>query len=523
MLQSQNNHRELIKREYVLTHFKIVTGIIGVSLCTLGISVLYNEDHLTHKLINAGGLFGSIICASYSLWEVNKLKSTTGKLKMYNALADERLRFEAVTEQENYLKALQPKTDGQTIEKLKLFAQHQDERISSLQSNLLALTKELESIRENSSPQLYTSTPESSVLPSLPVPTEIIQETSNLGQRIDPSSETTTTAIAFSRERKEGTGFDWSLLADNQKYPHVAIEGPSRQGKSVLAEYIISLVGSAITIVATPDYQHGVFPNADVIVGICGNCGGDIKEEPHIPFADIVEGKTEVSCSGLIKSLYHEWQERLHSQEFLEGKELPKICVVLDEYNRYAARTKCGSLLGDLLCGAAKTNIQVFLIVHVTQMKDMGMEGRSSLMHNLVRIRFADIALDTLIKPMLNKTKSNPELNEHWQKAYEVITLATEKKIRACMVRHEIGYIPNLTEFIKEQKPGQKIPGLPSHKSSQAHHITSQNKESVTSVTHPSQPLAHMDCDELSQESQRQQRSPFLEKGKKVLALTGVY
>lgn len=177
--------------------------------------------------------------------------------------------------------------------------------------------------------------------------------------------------------------FNWDTLRNvsTSKVPHLMIEAGTGGGKTVLTEWILSMLGGA-SFVLTPKMTPNQWKGLSVV---------------GVPFqfdeiADCVE------------NLYFEMKDRYDAINRGFGDDFPLINVVLEEWPTVASST--GEMTSDymskLVRVARESKIRLIIITQGSEVKTLGMEGEGSLRDSFRRIRLGDMALD-YAKSLKNK------------------------------------------------------------------------------------------------------------------------
>jgi hypothetical protein len=244
--------------------------------------------------------------------------------------------------------------------------------------------------------------------------------------------------------------FDWENFKNKDEFPNIAVIGKPGSGKSTLGQWLGAMFGG-LTVAIAPHYQSGDFPTADLICGKGRNYGTEIEKEPLILFDELLTGKHNLSCLGVIKSVHNEMTRRYQSPDYSNCE---AITLILDEYNSYACKKGLSDYIGELLREARKVNIRLIFLCHQTNVKSWGIEGNGDIRKSINQVNLVSHALD-LAKTSLNNCKINSNNYYYW---LEVIEILKGNK-RACLVDDYLAEIPDLTNWLATPKPNQLVLG----------------------------------------------------------------
>lgn len=256
--------------------------------------------------------------------------------------------------------------------------------------------------------------------------------------------------------------FDWNEIVNQpDDFPHLAFVAKTGGGKSTIAEWMAGKLGG-IVLAAAPHYKPGDFQTADIIVCQGRNYGTDAREyritedkrgneviegEYPVSFQEILTG-AEPTYAQLMQSLIQEMTYRyrlrqngeLSIGDNIEQGELPRINVILDEYNAVARIKGFKECLAPLLREARKVGIRLFLLIQSDQVKSLGIEGEGDIRLNLSYVRMANSAKNYLRGKVLGMRQNHPDLNE-WNELFSELSQSK----RPCMVEDKPALVPDLS------------------------------------------------------------------------------
>ena len=231
--------------------------------------------------------------------------------------------------------------------------------------------------------------------------------------------------------------FNWTTFKYKyDQYPHIGILASSGSGKSMLAEYICSVLGG-ITIAIDPHYESGHYPSAHLVISNRdGKTDGiNLKEEPK-GFLDILEGNALPTIPDFIHSLWSEMQWRLslgHDGKFIGSTE-PEVNIIFDEFNSYSSTKNVGKLVSEMLRESRKARLRCVFICQNADLAAMGLEqGTGSVRSNIAFIRLGDEAVRYAETKMIAGADQ-----EKWVQVLKKF----KKDLVPCLVEDEYAVVP---------------------------------------------------------------------------------
>lgn len=297
----------------------------------------------------------------------------------------------------------------------------------------------------------------------------IVGETQNDEIKIEPEKVADRPASDSEQLPFETAGvtlFDWNNFKNGDEFPNIAVIGKPGSGKSTLGQWLSAMFGG-LTVAIAPHYQTGDFPTADIICGKGRNYGTEIEKEPLIPFNELLTGKHNLSCLGMIKSIHNEMTRRYQLPDYSNCE---AITLILDEYNSYACKKGLSEYIGELLREARKVNIRLIFLCHQTNVKSWGIEGNGDIRKSINQVNLVSHALE-LAKTSLNNCKINSNNYYYWSEVIEVL----KANKRACLVDDYLAEIPDLTNWLATPNPNQLVLGIENTTHGTAHTAQSRN------------------------------------------------
>ena len=249
--------------------------------------------------------------------------------------------------------------------------------------------------------------------------------------------------------------FDWNNFKNKDEFPNIAVLGKPGSGKSTLGQWLGAMLGG-LTIAVAPHWKQGDFPTADIICGRGRNYGDDIKTEPiGENFNDILNGRINVSCVGMVKAIHQVMTYRYQLDDYENPKVNPPITLILDEYNSYACKKGLSEYMGELLREARKVNIRLIFLCHQFNVKALGIEGQGDIRKSINQINLTVHAKEVALTN-LNKAKTNSKDFEYWTE----VTNTLSNNNRACLVDNDIAIVPDLSTWLAQPNPNQRVLGI---------------------------------------------------------------
>jgi hypothetical protein len=249
------------------------------------------------------------------------------------------------------------------------------------------------------------------------------------------------------------TFFEWNNFKNKDEYPNLAIIGKPGSGKSSLAQWLGSIF-SGFTIAIAPHWKSGDFPTADIICGKGRNYGDEVEKEPLISFQELLSGKHNPSCLGVIKTIHKEMTDRYQLDDYDNPQFSFPITLILDEYNSWAKKKGLNDYMGELLREARKVNIRIIILCHQFNVKPLGFEGEGDIRKSINQIRLNSHATEEA-KVRLNNAKFNSHNYLYW----ETINQELIKSKRPCLIDDILAEIPDLSNWLATPNPHQLVLG----------------------------------------------------------------
>ena len=189
--------------------------------------------------------------------------------------------------------------------------------------------------------------------------------------------------------------FNWQLLNDDpDRYPHVAITGPTGSGKSTLAEALAGMLGG-VTIAIAPHRKPGDFAALGDRVYAGGRRFGTEKDAP-VTIDELIDGTAgKCSVTSVIRCLGEEMDRRYDLMD--KGEDIgPFLNVIWDEI--VACMGVCPGLVPrvflQLLRESRKVGIRLIVLPQDDQVESLKLRGQGAARSNLCYIRLADFAVN---------------------------------------------------------------------------------------------------------------------------------